>query len=148
MPFGSSMRLGCCGLNAGSGGIGICFQLCRLRGRRWRGGETKPRQPLRSGTSKLSRFTGHLLARLRRPTLGLAGGPPPPVSMMPDRAIGVDENFVGDAADVGFGHLVDAVDRAEQFTPIAIARLIGGQLRGESFIVGQAANQIGFGCES
>ena len=63
--------------------------------------------------------------------------------MMPDGAVGIDEDLVGDAADVGFRDLVDAVDRAEQFAPVAIASLVGGELRGQSFVVGEAANQIG-----
>src|SRR5580704_15011594 len=62
-----------------------------------------------------------------------------------DGAVGVDEDLVGDAANVGLRHLIDAVHRAEQLAPIAVAGLIRGQLRGQAFIVGQAANEVGFG---
>ena len=58
-------------------------------------------------------------------------------------SICVVKDFIRDAADVGFGYLVDAIDRAEQFSPIAVACLIGGELRGQAFVIGQTANQIG-----
>ena len=53
--------------------------------------------------------------------------------------------MVGDALDVGLGYGVDAVHGAEEFFPIAVARLINGELRGEPGIVRQPANQVGLG---
>ena len=60
-----------------------------------------------------------------------------------DGAVGVGEDFVGDAADVGFGHLVDAIDGAEEFAPVTVAGFVGGELRGQALVVGEAANQVG-----
>src|ERR1051326_4914305 len=45
-------------------------------------------------------------------------------------AVGVDEDRICDAADIGFADLIDAVDGAKQFAPVAVARLVGGKLRG------------------
>ena len=40
--------------------------------------------------------------------------------------------LVGDAANVGLGHLIDAVHRAEQFAPVAVASLVNGELGSQS----------------
>src|SRR5947209_9553626 len=60
------------------------------------------------------------------------------------RAVGLVEDFVGNAPDISLADLIDAIDRAKRLPPIAVASLIGGKLRGKSLIVGEAANQIGF----
>src|SRR5580698_3202233 len=60
-------------------------------------------------------------------------------------AIGVDEDLVGDAANVGLGDLVDAIGGVEQFAPVAVARLVGSEFGGEAFVIGEAANQVGLG---
>ena len=68
------------------------------------------------------RFIAHLPDRWSLPWSPPEGAPPPPeVFDYADGAVGVDEGLVGDAANVGFRDLVDAVDRAEQFAPVAVA---------------------------
>ncbi len=41
-------------------------------------------------------------------------------------AVAVDEDLVGNAADVGFGDGVDLVEFAEELTPVAVAGLVLG----------------------
>ena len=60
-------------------------------------------------------------------------------------AVAVDEDFVGDAADVGFVDGVDLVELLEEFAPVAEAGLILGELVGEAFVVGEAAEEVGAG---
>ena len=42
------------------------------------------------------------------------------------------------APDVGLGHLVDAVDVAEQLAPVAVERLVGRELLGEALVASRA----------
>ena len=60
-------------------------------------------------------------------------------------AVAVDEDLVGDAADVRFVDGVDLVQLAEELSPVAVAGLVFGQLMGEAFVVGEAAQQVGAG---
>ena len=60
-------------------------------------------------------------------------------------AVAVDEDLVGDAADVGFGDGVDLVELAEELAPVAVAGLVFGELVGEAFVVAEAAEQVGAG---
>ncbi len=60
-------------------------------------------------------------------------------------AVAVDEDLVGDAADVGFGDGVDLLELAEELAPVAEAGLVLGELVGEAFVVGEAAEQVGAG---
>ncbi len=60
-------------------------------------------------------------------------------------AVALDEDLVGDAADVGLGDLVDLVELAEELAPVAVAGLVLGELVGEAFVVGEAAEQVGAG---
>ena len=62
-----------------------------------------------------------------------------------DGAVVVQEDLVGHAPDVGFGHLVYTVEVSEQLAPIAVARLVDGELLRQPFIAGQAAEQIRLG---
>src|SRR5579871_6921028 len=60
-------------------------------------------------------------------------------------AVGVDEDLVRDAPDIRLRDPVDPVDRAEQFPPVSIPRLVSGELNRETLIVGEAPDQIRFG---
>ena len=60
-------------------------------------------------------------------------------------AVAVGEDLVGDAANVGFGDGVDLVELAEELTPVAEAGLVLGELVGEAFVVGEAAQEVGAG---
>src|SRR5579863_2484010 len=60
-----------------------------------------------------------------------------------DGPVGVHKNFIGDAANIRLGDLIDAIDRAEEFTPVSVASLVSRQLSREAFVVGQTADQIG-----
>src|SRR5512146_621082 len=62
-----------------------------------------------------------------------------------DGAIGGYENLVGDAANVGLVDLVVAVELAEEFAPIAEARLEGGELSGKAGVIAKPADQVGLG---
>src|SRR5579872_2277861 len=62
-----------------------------------------------------------------------------------DGAVVLDKGFVGYAPDVGLGHLVNAFDLAKEFPPVSIAGLGLAELQGEALVVGQPANQVGFG---
>ncbi len=60
-------------------------------------------------------------------------------------AIAVDEDVVGDALDVGLGDGVDFCDFAEHNAPVAEEGLVLGELLGEAFVVGEAAELVGLG---
>src|SRR4051812_31911780 len=49
-------------------------------------------------------------------------------------AIVIDEGLVSDATDVCFCDLVDAIDLAEEFAPVAIAGLVDGEIAGETAV--------------
>src|SRR5450755_4713162 len=44
-------------------------------------------------------------------------------------AVGIDKGRTRHAANVGLGDLIDAIDGAEQLAPVAVACLVGGELR-------------------
>src|SRR5579863_1280533 len=60
-------------------------------------------------------------------------------------AVGIDKHLIGDAPEVGFCDLVDAIHAGEQFAPVAVAGLVGRQLRGQALVVGEAPDQSCFG---
>ena len=60
-------------------------------------------------------------------------------------AVAVNEDLVGDAADIGLGDRVDLVEIAEELAPVAKASLVLGELMGEAVVVGEAAQQVGAG---
>ncbi len=60
-------------------------------------------------------------------------------------AVAVDEDLVGDAADVGFFDGVDLLQLVEELAPVAEAGLILGELVGEAFVVAEAAEEVGAG---
>jgi len=47
--------------------------------------------------------------------------------------------------NVGFADLVDAVDRAKQFTPVVVSSLINSQIVGQTLVAAQAADQVRLG---
>src|SRR5437764_7274717 len=60
-----------------------------------------------------------------------------------DGAVGIVEDLVRNAPNIGLGDLVNAIHRTEQLPPIAVPSLIDRQLCRESLVVGQASNQVG-----
>src|ERR1035438_9566510 len=60
-------------------------------------------------------------------------------------AVGLGENLGRHPPDVGLGHLVHSVEIAEQLSPIAITRLVGGKLLSQALVTGEPANQVGLG---
>ncbi len=102
----------------------------------WQVTATHQRPAIRLGFMEL--FTAHLpgLVRLslRRDELDACAG-----------SVAVDEDLVGNAANVGFVHCVDLVQFAEKLTPVAEAGLVLGELVGQAVVVGQAAEQVGAG---
>src|ERR1035441_22790 len=62
-----------------------------------------------------------------------------------DDAVGLGECLVRNPPDVGLGHLVHAVEIAEQLAPIAVTRLVGCKLLRQPLVAGQPANQVGLG---
>ncbi len=60
-------------------------------------------------------------------------------------AVAVDEDLVCYAANVCLGYGVDLVEFAEELTPVAEAGLVLGQLMGQAFVVGEAAQKVGLG---
>ena len=63
----------------------------------------------------------------------------------PDGAVVVLEDLVGHAPNVRLGDLVDLVEIAEEFAPVAVARLIDGELLRQALVLGEAADQVGLG---
>ncbi len=59
-------------------------------------------------------------------------------------AIALRKSLVSYSANVGLGDLVDPVDGLEQLAPVAVARLVDGELLREALIVAEAADQVGF----
>ena len=142
------MRLGCCGWKAGRGAIGICCQSvdCAAARRRTDGtaddrDETQRQKHRRQNGLRLRLFIAHLPGRARLCSEG-AGSDGRLLGRSLIRsllaawfcaggrfdnahgAVGVNEDLVGDAPDIRLGHFVDAVNRAEQLAPVAIARLV------------------------
>src|SRR5208283_1433580 len=62
-----------------------------------------------------------------------------------DGAISCRERLVRDAPDIGLGHLVHTIEITKKLTPIAVVRLVGRELLRQSFIAGEAANQVCLG---
>src|ERR1700722_10061768 len=60
-------------------------------------------------------------------------------------AIRIHKSFVGDAANIGLGNQVNAVNGAEKFAPVAVARLVAGQVGGEPLVISEAADKVGLG---
>src|SRR5438270_9304799 len=60
-------------------------------------------------------------------------------------AIGRCEGTVRHAAYVLLRDFLQAIDVVEQLPPVAISRLINSELRRQSAILAQAANQVGLG---
>src|ERR1035437_8269668 len=62
-----------------------------------------------------------------------------------DGAVLFRSNLVRHPPDVGLGHLVHAVEIAEQLAPNAVARLIGGKLLRQALVTGKPSSQVGLG---
>src|SRR5579864_1559750 len=62
-----------------------------------------------------------------------------------DRAIRIDEDLVGDAANIRFADLVNAIHRPKQLTPIVISGLESSELHCQALIVGESTNQVRLG---
>ncbi len=90
-------------------------------------------QPIHSKNSSLS--TSRALGRLlRRYEFDSCAG-----------AVAVDEDLVGDAADIRLGHGVDLVELAEELAPVAEAGLVLCELVGQAVVVCGAAEKVGLG---
>ena len=62
----------------------------------------------------------------------------------PHGAVGGNERLVGDAPDVRLAYFVEIFDLVEEFAPIVVAGLIQGEVGGQTLVVIQPAQQVGF----